>query len=112
MDRRGTGSFRATASMDHFGIFASCAKVFAMLEPAAAGPAVRAAVFGRAVEHYSSILANGLVPGPARRAFFGRMAADFRRDRPPGYRRPAGLRRLKAALLECDACPPHPMPAP
>lgn len=81
--RRRAGSFLATASMDHFGIFASYAKVFAMLEPAA-GPAVRVAVFGRAVEHYSSILANGLVPGPARRAFFRRMAADFRRYRPPG----------------------------
>jgi CDP-glycerol glycerophosphotransferase len=101
--RRRAGSFLATASIDHFGIFASYAKVFATLEPAAAGPAVRAAVFARAVEHYSSILANGLVPGPARRAFFGRMAADFRRYRPAGYRRPAGLRGVKAALIERGA---------
>jgi hypothetical protein len=45
-----------------------------MLEPAAAGPAVRAAVFGRAVDYYSSILANGLVLGPPG----GRSSAGWR----------------------------------
>ncbi len=88
--RRRPGSFLATASMDHFGIFASYARVFAALEDGAPA-AVRAAVFGRMLEHYSSILANGLVPRAARRQFFGRMAADFRRYRPTGYRRPARL---------------------
>src|SRR5229473_3376806 len=89
--RRRSGSFLATASMGHFGIFPSYARVFAALAdgpaPAVAAPAVRAAVFARMIEHYSSILANGLVPRRARREFFGRMAADFRRYRPPGYRR-------------------------
>jgi CDP-glycerol glycerophosphotransferase len=28
------------------------------------------------------------------------MAADFRRYRPPGYRRPAGLRGLRVRLIE------------
>jgi hypothetical protein len=55
------------------------------------------------LEHYSSILANGLVPRAARRQFFGRMAADFRRYRPPGYRRPPGFRGLKTALICRDA---------
>ena len=31
------------------------------------------------------------------------MAADYRRYRPPGYRRPPGLRGLKIALIERDA---------
>jgi CDP-glycerol glycerophosphotransferase len=110
--RRRDGSFLATASMDHFGIFASYARVFAMLEPARAGPEVRAAVFARAVEHYSSILASGLIPAPARRAFFGQMAIDFARYRPPGYHRPAGLRGLKAALIERDAYRAYAMLAP
>jgi CDP-glycerol glycerophosphotransferase len=100
--RRRPGSFLATASMDHFGIFASYARVFAALENGAPA-AVRAAVFGRMLEHYSSILANGLVPRAARRQFFGRMAADFRRYQPPGYRRPPGFRGLKTALICRDA---------
>jgi len=65
--------------------------------------AVRAAVFGRAIEHYSTILANGLVPRRGRREFFHRMAADYRRYRPAGYQRPPGLRGMKFALIERGA---------
>lgn len=102
--RRRPGSFLGTASVGHFSIFASYERVFAALDDgAAAAPAVRAAVFGRMIEHYSSILANGLVPRRARRRFFAAMAADFRRYRPPGYRRPPGLRGLKTALISHDA---------
>ena len=111
--RRRPGSFLATASMEHFGIFTSYARVFAALDRGAdAGPAVRAAVFGRMLEHYSSILASGLVPGPARRRFFARMAADFRRYRPPGYRRPPGFRGLKTALISRGAYRAYAMLAP
>lgn len=110
--RRRAGSFLATAGMGHFSIFASYERVFAAVEAGAAGPAVRAAVFGRAVEHYSSILASGLIPRAARREYFARMAADFRRYRPPGYRRPAGLRGVKAALIEHDAFWPFTILAP
>jgi len=105
--RRRRGSFLATAGMGHFDIFASYARVFAAVAngPAdgAAGAEVRAALFGRMLEHYSSILASGLVPRSARRRFFGQMAADFRRYLPPGYRRPPGLRGLKTALICRDA---------
>lgn len=105
--RRRAGSLLVTASMDHFSIFASYAQVFALLDTreAATGStgAVRAAVFGRAIEHYSSILASGLVPRPARKQFFGRMAADYRHYRPPGYQSPPGLRGLKAALISRHA---------
>jgi CDP-glycerol glycerophosphotransferase len=111
--RRRSGSFLATASMGHFGIFTAYARVFAALDDgAAAAPAVRAAVFGRMLEHYSSILATGLVPRSARREFFGRMAADSRRYRPPGYRRPPGLRGLKVALICRDAYRAYAMLAP
>ena len=114
--RRRRGSFLATASMGHFDIFTSYARVFAAVAAAPpggiAGPAVRAALFGRMLEHYSSILASGLVPRSARRRFFGRMAADFRRYQPPGYRRPPGLRGLKTALICRDAYRAYAMLAP
>jgi CDP-glycerol glycerophosphotransferase len=103
--RRRRRSFLATTSMDHFSIFSSYEQVFARLD-AGAGPAgtgVRTALFGRAIEHYSTVLASGLVPRGARRAFFRRMAADYRRYRPAGYRRPPGLRGMKFALIERDA---------
>ncbi len=121
--RRRRRSFLATASMDHFSIFASYEHVFALVDavnggagvtgvtggiqangrPAADTAAVAAAVFGRAIEHYSTVLASGLVPRRARRQFFHRMAADFRRYRPAGYQRPGGPRGMKIALIERDA---------
>jgi hypothetical protein len=79
-----------------------CARPAAAGRPAGGG-GVRDALFGRAIEHYSTVLANGLVPRGARRAFFHRMAADYRRCRPAGYRRPPGLRGMKFALIERDA---------
>ena len=113
--RRRRRSFLATTSMDHFSIFSSYEQVFARLD-AGAGPAggtgVRAALFGRAIEHYSTVLASGLVPRRARRAFFHRMAADYRRYRPAGYRRPPGLRGMKFALIERDAYRGVPGPRP
>jgi CDP-glycerol glycerophosphotransferase len=104
--RRRRHSFLATTSMDHVSIFSSYEQVFARLDAGpgpAGGTGVRAALFGRAIEHYSTVLANGLVPRGARRAFFHRMAADYRRYRPAGYRHPPGLRGLKFALIERDA---------
>jgi CDP-glycerol glycerophosphotransferase len=115
--RRRPRSFLATPSMANFSVFSSYEGVFALMDAADTGPGgavalrvsapVRAAVFGRAIEHYSTVLASGLVPRRARRAFFCRMAADYRRYRPPGYRRPPGLRGLKFALIKRDAYPAY-----
>jgi CDP-glycerol glycerophosphotransferase len=108
--RRRRHSFLATTSMGHFSIFSSYERVFSRMADAgrATGPPevsdeVRLAVFGRAIEHYSTVLASGLVPRRARRRFFHRMAADFRRYRPARYQRPAGPRGTKIALVERDA---------
>jgi len=111
--RRRRHSFLATTSMAHFSIFPAYENVFALMDAAGGNPGgprpppvsapVRAAVFGRAIEHYSTILANGLVPRGARREFFHRMAADYHRYRPAGYRRPPGLRGMKFALIERGA---------
>ncbi|HEY4851528.1 MAG TPA: glycosyltransferase [Streptosporangiaceae bacterium] len=108
--RRRRRSFLATKSMAHFAIFSSYAQVFASMDekcwPAGRPPitpAVREAVFARAMEHYSTVLSSGLVPRRSRRDFFHRMAADFRRYRPAGYSAPPGARGMKFHLVERDA---------
>jgi CDP-glycerol glycerophosphotransferase len=113
-DRR--GQFMGTAGPGHLGIFEAYRQVFELVDARAAagtpaGPAVRAAIFERAIWHYTTVFqATGpwpgrgsLVPPGARRAFFARMHADFMARRPPGYRRPRSARGLKFALIERDA---------
>jgi CDP-glycerol glycerophosphotransferase len=108
--RERRGSFMATVSARHFDIFASYEWVFRFLDgqegpvPASLRPAcaaVRAAVFERAIWHYTTLL--GLVPRADRREFFRRMSRDFRRYRPEGYTPPAGARGMKFRLVERDA---------
>jgi len=108
--RQRPGSFMATASAGQLSIFRSYETVFALVaaaNPAVPGP-VRAAVFERAIWHYTTVLGGrcgrgGLVPRAARRAFFERMHEDFVRYRPPGYRNPPGLRGVKFGLVERNA---------
>jgi CDP-glycerol glycerophosphotransferase len=108
--RQRPGSFMATASTGQRSIFRSYETVFALIEAADSpvpGP-VRAAVFERAIWHYTTILGGrsgrgGLVPRAARRAFFERMHEDFARYRPAGYRNPPGLRGVKFWLVERNA---------
>jgi len=107
--RRRGGSFLATPSLDHFSIFGAYGQVFRQLP---ADVPVAVAVFGRAIEHYSSILASGLVPKRARREYFTRMHQDFRHYGPPGYRRPAGLRGLRVAMIERNAYRAYALTAP
>lgn len=117
--RRRERSFLATTGMGHFAIFAAYESVFALLDtvPAAPGapgvtPAVRAAVFGRAMEHATTILASGLVPRGARRDFFRRLAAEYRRRRPAGYTPPPGPRGLKIRIVGWNAYPAYLLLAP
>jgi CDP-glycerol glycerophosphotransferase len=108
--RQRPGSFMATASTAQLSIFRSYETVFALIaaaDPAVPGP-VRAAVFERAIWHYTTVLGGrsgrgGLVPRGARRAFFQRMHEDYARYRPPGYRNPPGLRGVKFRLVERNA---------
>jgi CDP-glycerol glycerophosphotransferase len=103
------GSFMVTPSADHLAIFASYQRVFEMAaaDPAVT-PAVRAALFERAIWHYTTIgqpggPGGGLVPRGERRAFFTRMHEDFLRYRPPGYQQPGGARGAKFRLVERGA---------
>ncbi len=104
------GSFMVTSSGRHFDVFASYQLVFDLLPSFAelAGApvtgAVAAALFERAIWHYTTILGTrGLVPRRARRQFFAQMHQDFRRWRPAGYRCPPGARGVKFRLVERDA---------
>jgi len=104
------GSFMITTSNQHFDVFASYQLAFDLLPSFAerAGApvteAVFAALFERAIWHYTTILGTrGLVPRGARAAFFGRMHKDFCRWRPAGYRYPAGPRGVKFRLVERNA---------
>jgi CDP-glycerol glycerophosphotransferase len=100
------GSYLAAASVANFNIFDAYQQVFDYLAErtdvrAPVTPAVYAAVFERAIWHYSTLLP--LVPRRRRREFFHRMSADFRRWRPGGYRFPPDLRGVKFRLAARDA---------
>jgi CDP-glycerol glycerophosphotransferase len=100
------GSFLAAASEGNFTIFAAYDRVFSFLSERAVvrppvPPPVRAALFERAIWHYTTLLP--LVPRDRRREFFRRMAADFRRWRPEGFSFPPGPRGIKLRLAARDA---------
>jgi CDP-glycerol glycerophosphotransferase len=100
------GSYLAAASEANFNIFGSYQLVFDFFSErtelgAPVPPGVYAAVFERAIWHYTTLLP--LVPRRRRREFFHRMSADFRRWRPDGYRFPPGPRGVKFRLAARDA---------
>jgi CDP-glycerol glycerophosphotransferase len=121
--RRRKGSAMTTTSRQHWAVFDAYHQVFELLarRDAAGMPvsdAVRAAVFERAIWHYTTVLETtgpgvgrfglpGLVPRGDRRAFFRRMHEDFRRYRPAGYEHPRGPRGAKFRLVERDAYPAY-----
>ena len=101
------GSYLAAVSTANFTIFRSYQQVFdyfserAELRAPAMPPGVYAAVFERAIWHYTTLLP--LVPRGRRREFFRLMSADFRRWRPAGFVFPPGPRGLKFRLVARDA---------
>ena len=107
--RRRRRSFLATTSMGHFSIFSSYESVFARMDDVAApgrppvSAQVRQAVFGRSIEHYSTILASGLVPRPGAAEVLPPHGRRFPALPAAGYQRPAGPRGMKTALIERDA---------
>jgi CDP-glycerol glycerophosphotransferase len=103
------GSFLAASSDKNFNIFHAYQQVFHFF-PERAGvsapgiPALRAAIFERAIWHFTTLLP--LVPRRRRREFFHQMFIDFRRWRPeePGvFTFPPGLRGVKFRLVARDA---------
>jgi CDP-glycerol glycerophosphotransferase len=97
--RKRQGSFLADTSEENFAIFASYNRIFSerpVVSPVLPA-AVRAALFERAMWHYTTVLP--LVPPRRRRAFFTQMTSDFRRWRPPEFTFPPGPRGMKLRLV-------------
>lgn len=107
--RERRGSYLSGSSERNFNIFDAYDQVFNFLTeravvPPVITPSVRAAVFERAIWHYTTLLP--LVPRRRRREFFGRMSADFWRWRPQapdGFSFPPGPRGVKFRLVARDA---------
>jgi CDP-glycerol glycerophosphotransferase len=100
------GSYLAAASDGNFNIFGAYQQIFNLLSERSVvspppTPLVRAAIFERAIWHYTTLLP--LVPRRRRREFFDRMSADFRRWRPEEFQFPSGLRGVKFRLVARDA---------
>jgi CDP-glycerol glycerophosphotransferase len=100
------GSYLAATSAANFNIFGSYQQIFNYFAErtelrAPIPPPVYAAIFERAIWHYTTLLP--LVPRRRRREFFHRMSADFRRWRPAGFRFPPGPRGVKFRLAARDA---------
>lgn len=97
--RQRRGSFLAATSDLNFAIFDSYNRVFSepVFSAQTAVLPVRAAVFERAMWHYTTVLP--LVPRARRREFFRRMTEDFRRWRPAGFAFPPGARGAKLRLV-------------
>jgi CDP-glycerol glycerophosphotransferase len=97
------GAFMAAPSTGQVRILGSYERVFALASASVPPPApqVRAALFERAIWHYTTVLP--LVPRAERRRYFRRMHEDFRRYRPAAYQRPSGARGVKFLLVERNA---------
>ena len=96
-DRR--TSFMAVRSDRHWDILGAYQAI--MSQRGLLTAPVRAAVFERAMWHYTTVLP--LVPRQRRRAFFRQMTSDFRRWRPPEFRFPPGPRGMKLRLVAAGA---------
>jgi CDP-glycerol glycerophosphotransferase len=97
------GAFMSARSSGQTRILSSYERVFALASAAdpAPAPQVQAALFERAIWHYTTVLP--LVPRTERRRYFRRMHEDFIRYRPAAYQRPRGARGVKFALVERNA---------
>jgi CDP-glycerol glycerophosphotransferase len=97
------GAFMSARSSGQTRILSSYERVFALAAAADPPPAppVQAALFERAIWHYTTVLP--LVPRAERRRYFRRMHEDFVRYRPAAYQRPRGARGVKFALVERNA---------
>ncbi|MFE1983610.1 MULTISPECIES: bifunctional glycosyltransferase/CDP-glycerol:glycerophosphate glycerophosphotransferase [Streptomyces] len=102
--RREGGNILGTVSRKHFDVFDQYRRIFDFVDAREDRAQWRAPLFRKMVNQYLTILERpGRLPQDARAEFFHRAAADYRARLPEGFRRPAGDRGHKFAMLERDA---------
>lgn len=107
--RRGDGAITSSVSGRHFDIFEQYDRMWAWVGTAPGHAELVPELFGRMVDHLLVVAGNEhRLPPPQRRAFFHRLARQYRRHLPPGgYRLPAGTAGLKHRLVRRDAYPAY-----
>jgi glycosyltransferase involved in cell wall biosynthesis len=104
--QRGGGGITRTVSARHFEVFEQYQRLFEIVDKAAPRyDTFRPELFRLMIDHYLVIVGNQRrVPPKLRRAFFRRMAGDFRTRLPAaGYDLPGGVAGLKHRLVRRDA---------
>jgi CDP-glycerol glycerophosphotransferase len=104
--QRDGGGITKTVSDRHFEVFEQYQRLFEIVDKAApAYEPFRPELFSLMIDHYLVIVGNPRrVPPWLRRAFFRRMAEDFRARQPErGYEPPKGIAGLKHRLVRRDA---------
>ncbi|MBV1849260.1 glycosyltransferase family 2 protein [Catellatospora tritici] len=104
------GAITSSVSKRHFDVFEQYQRLFDIVDSAGGRyDMFRPELFRIMINHYLVILGHGArVPGPLRRAFFRRMAEDYRRRLPAdGYAVPGGQEGLKHALVRRNVYPAY-----
>jgi glycosyltransferase involved in cell wall biosynthesis len=100
------GAITATTSERHFEAFDQYDRLLEWVAGRAPAPWLRAELFALMINHLLVVAGNdGRVHARRRRAFFHRIAAQWRRHRPAGYRPPTGVKGLKQRLVATDTYP-------
>jgi glycosyltransferase involved in cell wall biosynthesis len=104
--QRDDGAITRTVSARHSEAFEQYDRLFALVDTwGAEHRRFKPQLFGMMINHLLVIAGNrSRVPGDERRAFFHRIAEQYRRYLPAeGYPRPQGIQGLKHALVRLDA---------
>jgi glycosyltransferase involved in cell wall biosynthesis len=100
------GAITATAGERHFEAFDQYDRLLSWVAGRAPEPWLRTELFTLMINHLLVVAGNdGRVHPRSRRAFFRRIAAQWRRHRPAGYRPPTGVKGLKQRLVAANAYP-------
>jgi glycosyltransferase involved in cell wall biosynthesis len=101
-----TGAITSTRSDRHFEAFEQYDRLQEWLGHRAVDPALKIELFSLMISHLLVVAGNeGRMHPSRRRPFFHRLAALYRRHRPPGYTAPSGTKGLKHRLVALDSYP-------
>jgi len=98
------GAITATRSDRHFEAFDQYDRLLAWVAEREPAAWLHAELFALMINHLLVVVGNdGRVHPSRRRAFFRRIAQQYRRHRPAGYLPPAGVKGLKQRLVALDS---------